>query len=95
MGSRAPQFRSVGVPSTADDFVHLAGRTARQGAAGKVVVLATVDEADARLASLGSQLGVDFGAARRHVAERGEREERWAQMWSVHEKIVQAEKKGI
>ena len=88
-----------GVPKTADAFVHLAGRTARQGSSGRVVVLAKRDEADARLPSLGSQLGVDFRADRRHVDDSsvggGEYPvEKWAEMWEVHEKIVRAAEKG-
>ena len=79
-----------GVPPSADAFVHLAGRTARYGAAGRVVVVTTAQEADRRLPALGSQLGVDFRAGRRHVAER---DERLAQMWTVHEKRVRAEQK--
>jgi superfamily II DNA/RNA helicase len=82
----------LGVPASADALVHLAGRTARQGLAGKVVMLADTEEADARLPALGAQLGVDFRKDRRHVAERAER---WVQMLQVHEKIVGAERKGI
>ena len=81
----------MGVPPTADAFLHLAGRTGRQGAAGRVVVLTTKDEADQRLPTIGSQLGVDFRTDRRHLDARNER---WAEMWTVHEKIVQAKEKG-
>ena len=82
----------VGVPKSADEFVHLAGRTARNGASGRVVVLATPEEADARFPTLGSQLGVDFSADRRHVEGV---QERWADMWRVHQKIVGAASKGF
>ena len=82
----------VGVPKSADEFVHLAGRTARNGASGRVVVLAAPEEADARFPTLGSQLGVDFSADRRHVEGV---QERWADMWRVHEKIVGAASKGF
>lgn len=83
-----------GVPPSADAFVHLAGRTARMGTQGRVVVLATREEADMRLSTLGSQLGVDFGASRRHVAssEGSEAAARWAEMLRVHRK--KAESKG-
>ena len=82
----------VGVPKTADEFVHLAGRTARNGARGRVLVLASPQEADSRLPSLGSQLGVDFTVDRRHVEAF---DEKWAEMWRVHEKIVGAASKGF
>ena len=56
---------------------HLAGRTGWQGAAGRVVVLTTPEEADAKLPLIGSQLGLNLAGpeARRHVAAR---DERWA-----------------
>ena len=81
----------MGVPASADALVHMAGRCGRQGAAGKAVVLATPEEARARIPALASQLGLEL-ARPRHVADRVER---WAEMWSVHEKVVQAEEKGL
>ena len=80
-----------GVPPSADSLVHLAGRTARQGACGKAVIITTPEEADARLPAIGSQLGIDLSAQRRHVATR---DERLAQMWTVHSKIIHAEEKA-
>jgi superfamily II DNA/RNA helicase len=96
----------MGVPTTADAFVHMAGRTARQGSVGHVVVLTTEDEANARLPLLGSQLGLDVSrkqvaaapdlpstaVSRRHVEER---DEKWAETWRVHEKIIHAEEKAL
>lgn len=82
----------MGVPPTADAFVHLAGRTARQGSRGRVVVLTTPEEAQGRMPTIASQLGMDLAAThRRHVNDR---DEGWASMWTVHEKIVHAEEKA-
>ena len=57
-----------------------------------MLVLTTPEEADRQLPSIGSQLGVDFRKDRVHVAERNEK---WAEMSRVHEKIIRAEEKGI
>ena len=54
-------------------------------------MLTTPEEADQRLPTVGAQLGVDFRRDRRHLTQR---DDKWAEMWAVHEKIVQAEKKG-
>ena len=80
-----------GVPPTADAFVHLAGRAGRQGAPGRVVILTTPEEAESRLPSIGSQLGMDLLKDKRHLEERNEK---WIEMWTVHEKIVGAEAKA-
>ena len=79
----------VGVPPSADAFVHLAGRTARCGEAGQVVVVCTRADAARQLGSLAAQLDLQLDAT--HL--EGE-DERWAQMWRVHEKVVRAEAKG-
>ena len=81
-----------GVPETADQFVHVAGRTGRKGLPGKVVVLSPGEEGEEppRLSLLGSQLGIDLSEDLHHMAKRNER---WAEMWTVHEKVVQAETK--
>lgn len=81
----------AGVPPSADSFLHLAGRTGRQGQPGRVVVLTTPEEADQRLPTIGSQLGVDFRADRRHHTDR---DEKWSEMWRVHEKMVRADERG-
>ena len=75
----------MGVPPSADHFLHLAGRTARNGAKGTVVLLTTPEESRAKLPALGAQLGLDFGADERHVQPRNEE---WARQWAVHQKIV-------
>ena len=64
----------MGVPPSADHFLHLAGRTARYGAPGTVLLLATPEERASRLPALGSQLGLDLAADVRHshTAERNE-----------------------
>ena len=56
----------MGVPPSADHFLHLAGRTARYGAPGTVLLLATPEERASRLPALGSQLGLDLAADVRH-----------------------------
>lgn len=81
----------MGVPPTADHFIHLAGRTGRRGRPGRVVLLATEQDAARRLGALGAQLGLNFGREQSHLAQRNEQ---WAEMWRVHQKIVQAERKG-
>ena len=81
----------MGIPTSADTFVHLAGRTARRGESGKVLVLATEADAARQLGSLGAQLGVDFRRERSHLDGWNEQ---WAQTWRVHEKVVRAEAKG-
>jgi len=73
----------LGMPPSVDSFVHMAGRTGRQGASGRVAILTTPAEADAKLPLMSSQLGMDLGAERRHVAER---DEGLAEMWAVHSK---------
>ena len=80
----------LGLPASADTLLHLAGRTARQGAAGRVVLIATPDEAAGRLGVLGAQLGVDLRARSSAVRER---DEEWARTWAVHQQVVQAERK--
>ena len=75
----------MGVPPSADHFLHLAGRTARYGAPGTVVLLTTQEERKARLPALGSQLGIELFAGARHLSERNED---WATQWAVHQKIV-------
>jgi len=74
----------MGVPPSADHFLHLAGRTARNGARGTVVLVTTPEESR-KLPALGAQLGLDFGADERHVQPRNEE---WARQWAVHQKIV-------
>ena len=54
------------------------------------MLLATPEEAAARLPPLAAQLSADF--PRRHVAERVEP---WARIWATHEKMIGAERKGI
>jgi len=78
-----------GLPLTADQLLHLAGRTARQGAPGTAVVVSTRAEA-ARLQSVSTQLGVDLVARQTTLQQRNER---WAETWAVHQKVVQAERK--
>ena len=77
----------MGVPPSADHFLHLAGRTARYGAPGTVLLLATPEERASRLPALGSQLGLDLAADVRH-SHTAERNEEWASQWAVHQKIV-------
>lgn len=48
----------VGLPSRVDSYVHVAGRTAREGRKGRAVCLLTSDDDLERLASFGRQLGV-------------------------------------
>ncbi|KAL1510796.1 hypothetical protein AB1Y20_007081 [Prymnesium parvum] len=81
----------VGVPPTADAFLHMAGRTARRGEAGEVVVLTTKSSAAQQLGVLGAQLGVDF---ERNVSHLDGLNQEWAQTWWVHQKVVGAEAKG-
>ena len=72
----------VGVPPSADSLLHLAGRTARNGAAGRAVVVGTPDDGR-KLAALGPQLDIDLAAQTSHLAER---DERLADTWRVHSK---------
>ena len=84
-GSRVPGVDLVlivGVPPSADHFLHLAGRTARNGAAGRAVVVGTPDDGR-KLAALGPQLDIDLAAQTSHLAER---DERLADTWRVHSK---------
>uniref|UniRef100_A0A7S0LLK2 RNA helicase n=1 Tax=Coccolithus braarudii TaxID=221442 RepID=A0A7S0LLK2_9EUKA len=81
----------TGLPATANQLLHLAGRTARQGARGRAVFVATPEECKSRLGSLGSQLGVDLRTLRQRVAIRNEE---WATMWTVHQKVIQADSKA-
>mmetsp|Transcript_8072 Transcript_8072/g.13607 ORF Transcript_8072/g.13607 Transcript_8072/m.13607 type:complete len:376 (-) Transcript_8072:411-1538(-) len=81
----------LGIPQTADQLVHLAGRTARQGEPGKVVIITTPEECGFRLPTIGSQLGRDLSKCRCQVYNRNTK---WAQMWSVHQKVIQADMKN-
>ena len=72
----------VGVPPSADSLLHLAGRTARNGAAGRAVVVGTPTTVG-KLAALGPQLDIDLAAQTSHLAER---DERLADTWRVHSK---------
>ena len=72
----------VGVPPSDDSLLHLAGRTARNGAAGRAVVVGTPDDGR-KLAALGPQLDIDLAAQTSHLAER---DERLADTWRVHSK---------
>lgn len=56
-----------------------------------MVVLATAESAERQLGNLGAQLGIDFSQKVTHLEEANDK---WSQMWSVHEKVVQAEAKG-
>jgi superfamily II DNA/RNA helicase len=80
----------LGIPSSADALLHLAGRTARQGADGRVVLIDTQKECALRLGLLSAQLGVDL---KRDVARVEERDEQWASVWRVHQRVTQADKK--
>jgi superfamily II DNA/RNA helicase len=80
----------VGFPSSADALLHLAGRTARQGAQGRVVLIATERECDIRLGYLSAQLGFDLKA---DVARVAGRDEGWANVWRVHQRVTQADQK--
>jgi len=80
----------LGLPTTADQLIHLAGRTARQGASGRAVFIATPSECDARIGTLSAQLGVDLRSCCHEVSSRNEE---WAGMWAVHQKVIQAEAK--
>ena len=73
----------VGVPPSADSLLHLAGRTARNGAAGRAVVVGTPDDGR-KLAALGPQLDIDLAAQTSHLAER---DERLADTWRPLEEV--------
>ena len=66
-------------------------RPLTSAACPQVVVLATQADASRQLGSLGAQLDVDFS---RHASHLDGLDERWAQVWRVHEKVVRAEAKG-
>ena len=48
----------VGLPARVDSYVHVAGRTAREGRKGRAVCLLTADEETERLSSFGRELGI-------------------------------------
>ena len=64
-GSRGLHLKDVGVvyiltpPKTMDEYLHMAGRTGREGKAGKVVTLANLDEIK-RLQSWQTALGIQY-----------------------------------
>ncbi len=79
----------LGLPATADKLLHLAGRTARNGAAGRAIVIADPVDAKARLPALSAQLARELPSR----SVEGFNEE-WAKTWEVHQKVVQAASKG-
>lgn len=54
-------------------------------------MLSTEKSAARQLSTLGSQLGIDFASSTSHLPGV---DEKWADTWRVHEKVVQAEAKG-
>jgi len=48
----------VGLPQRRDSYIHVAGRTAREGRKGRAVTLVTDDEEAARLDAFGRELGI-------------------------------------
>lgn len=50
----------VGLPSRVDSYVHVAGRTAREGRKGRAVCLLTQQEETERLREFGSTLGIQI-----------------------------------
>mmetsp|Transcript_109295 Transcript_109295/g.193527 ORF Transcript_109295/g.193527 Transcript_109295/m.193527 type:complete len:713 (+) Transcript_109295:41-2179(+) len=73
----------MGSPANTDAFLHMAGRTGRQGAKGRVVILTTRKDAETKLAVIGSHLGIDFKEGHRHLDIR---DSALVEMWSDHSK---------
>ena len=48
----------VGLPSRVDSYIHVAGRTAREGRKGRAVTLVTEEEEVERLGAFGRELGI-------------------------------------
>eukprot|EP00746_Dinoflagellata_sp_MGD_P148837 gnl/MRDRNA2_/MRDRNA2_80985_c0_seq4.p1 gnl/MRDRNA2_/MRDRNA2_80985_c0~~gnl/MRDRNA2_/MRDRNA2_80985_c0_seq4.p1 ORF type:complete len:284 (+),score=55.82 gnl/MRDRNA2_/MRDRNA2_80985_c0_seq4:23-853(+) len=64
------------VPKSADAFLHMAGRTARMGANGRVIMLTTEEEADKNLKILSTNLGYNLLVKRVRV-RNGKAIEQW------------------
>jgi Lhr-like helicase len=50
----------VGLPKRVDSYIHVAGRTAREGRKGRAVTLVTEDDEAERLGAFGQELGVSI-----------------------------------